>query len=210
MVIKVCGFKRIKDIEIAIELKIDYIGFNFYSKSPRYLPFDDARELLKRVPADVGRIGVFVNETCETIGRFVSGVGLSGIQLHGNETPEFCLQVKKCFPEQILIKAFRIHSTDDFDLMQQYEPDFFLLDAFDKRVLGGSGKRIDSNLLRQLPIRFSKVFIAGGITPDNAFKIVENFQPYGIDVASGVEIRPGIKDHKKMRELVLKLKKQSN
>jgi len=204
--IKICGFTRKKDIKDAIKLRVDYIGINFYPKSKRYISHENAKKILNGIKENIKIIGLFVNEKLKKIEEIVENLNLSGIQLHGDETPNFCLKLKKKFHDKIIIKAIRVKTKNDLKKINNYEEvDFFLLDSFNKNLPGGTGKLINFNLLdKSLP--FKKIFIAGGITPENVKEIIRKFHPYGIDVANGVEKKPGIKDKKKIEKLVKAVK----
>jgi len=207
--IKVCGFTRRKDIEDTLSLGIKIIGINFYHKSPRYVSFEKATVLLKNLPGDIVAIGVFVNPDEKTVNEALSSLNISGVQLHGDEPPSLISKIKKNFPGSIVIKALRVKNRESLMKgIRRYEVDFFLLDAYKKGLLGGTGKEIDTSCLNEPGLPWKKIFLAGGITPDNAAGVVKQFNPYGIDIASGVELAPGIKDIEKIRQLMENLNEQ--
>ncbi len=207
MKIKICGFTVRNDIECAISLGIRIVGINLYDKSPRHVSFERARELLGGLPSGVMSIGVFVNPDEGTLLSSMEILNLSGVQLHGDEPPELIRKIRKEFPDRIIIKALKVGNSASLQNgLKNYRPDYFLLDAYRKDIPGGTGRCIEKAFLREAGIPWEKIFLAGGITPENVRETVEEFKPYGIDVASGVESTPGRKDSKKMRRLVYNVK----
>lgn len=207
--IKICGFTRKKDIENAVEIGVDIIGLNFYPKSLRYLPFREAEKLIEGV-AGILKVGVFVNPDEKLLFEYVKKLKLDGVQLHGNEPPSLLKKFKKAFPDKILIKAIRVKDRESLKKLKQYRSDFFLLDTYVEEIAGGTGKKIDYSVLSGIDLPWNKIFLAGGITPENVREILKKFKPYGVDVASGVEIAPGIKDKEKMIKFVEEVRKISN
>ncbi|HRR96722.1 MAG TPA: phosphoribosylanthranilate isomerase, partial [Candidatus Ratteibacteria bacterium] len=134
--------------------------------------------------------------------EYVRKLNLDGAQLHGNEPPSLVKKFKKIFPDKILIKSIRIKNKNSFNKIKNYKFDYLLIDAFDEKLSGGTGKLINYKYLDRKDIPFARIFLAGGITPENVKDIIKRFSPYGIDVASGVEIAPGIKIKEKMKKLV--------
>jgi len=202
MKIKICGFTRKQDIEDAIALRVDFLGFNFYEKSPRYIRIKEAEKILTGIGKNIFKIGVFVNPDFLSVEKTVKELDLSGIQLHGYETPSLCREFKKTFPDKILIKAIRVKEKQDIEKMERYEADFFLLDSYLENLFGGTGNLLNFEILNKTSLPLHKIFVAGGITPDNVAEILQKIIPYGIDAASGVEQSPGIKDKEKMKKLV--------
>jgi phosphoribosylanthranilate isomerase len=206
--IKICGFKRKKDIIDAISLGIKWIGLNFYEKSPRFIIEKEAKILIEDLPDDIKKIGVFVNPDEKKLFEIVKKLKINGIQLHGNEPPALLGKFKKEFPEKILIKA--IHVKDKEDILKKIKKykmaDFFLLDRYEENLYGGTGKKIDDREIENIDLPWNKIFIAGGIKPENVKDIIRKFKPFGIDVASGVEIAPGIKDIEKIKKLIEEVK----
>lgn len=206
--IKICGFKRRKDIEDAICLGIRWIGLNFYEKSPRYINEKECEILIDGLGKNIKKIGVFVNPDERKLFQLINKLKIDGVQLHGNEPPSLIKKIKERFPEKIVIKAIRVKNKEDLKKkMKKYKmADFFLFDAFDEEKFGGTGKMINERLIDVKDILWERVFIAGGIKPENIGEIVKKYKPYGIDVASGVEIAPGIKDKEKMKKLIEEVK----
>ncbi|MCM8762251.1 MAG: phosphoribosylanthranilate isomerase [Candidatus Omnitrophica bacterium] len=207
MQIKICGFTRKKDIDEAVSLGIKIIGLNFYHKSPRYITTEKAKEILIGLDKNIKVIGVFVEPDEKYLFQITDALNLSGIQLHGDEPPSLVEKVKREFSEKIVIKALRVKDKKELEEgMKRYSPDFFLLDAYDVSIYGGTGIRISHSLLEGVYIPWEKVFLAGGITPNNIKDVLIKFHPYGIDVASGVESAPGIKDKNKIKLLLKNIK----
>ncbi|MHC4186084.1 MAG: phosphoribosylanthranilate isomerase [Planctomycetota bacterium] len=193
--VKICGITNYDDAAAAIDLGADLLGFNFYPKSPRFIAPEKAGQIISRLPGFVDVAGVFVNDSFDHVHETISTCQLSWVQLHGDETPEFCrsffsLNVKT-------MKALRVKDQSDIEKAEDYFTDAILLDAFDPEKYGGTGLTFDWNIVGHIGKR---IFLAGGINPDNAAKAIE-LGVYGIDICSGIEAAPGKKDHKKMKKL---------
>ena len=191
--VKVCGMTNLKDALVAVEEGADAVGFIFYKKSPRSVTMKLVREIVLEVPPFVNTVGVFVDETAEQINKIADYCNLDIIQLHGDESPTFCKKIRRK-----VIKAFRIKDMQSVKKLSSFQVSGFLLDTFSENLHGGTGKVFDWNLA--LPAKkFGPVIMAGGLTPNNVQQAVRQVRPYGVDVCSGVESEPGIKDHKKVR-----------
>ena len=193
--VKICGITNIADALAAVELGADMLGFNFYPPSPRYLTAEKAIEIIKKLPTFVDTVGIFVNPGVDELRDMVGQGFLNWIQLHGDESPEFCDDLRWVHAKTI--KAVRVRSHDDIERAQEYGTDGILLDAFHPELYGGTGETFDWEVVGHINRR---VFLAGGITADNAVKAVE-VGVYAIDVCSGIEVEPGRKDHEKMKKL---------
>lgn len=193
--VKICGITNAKDALAAVEMGADLLGFNFYPKSKRYITSEKALKIINKLPTFVDTVGVFVNASVDEIKNITEQGFLNWVQLHGDETPEFCDSLQ--WLNARTIKAIRVRSADQIKEIQQYYTDAVLLDAFTPKEYGGTGKTFDWKLIGHLAKR---VFIAGGINPDNAAAAIE-IGVYGIDICSGIEASPGKKDHKKMKQL---------
>jgi phosphoribosylanthranilate isomerase len=193
--VKICGITNYEDAQAAIDLGADLLGFNFYPKSPRYIAPDKAREIINKLPGFIDITGVFVNSPLEQIREAVGTCQLNWVQLHGEESPEFCESFRSL--EVKTMKAVRVKDQSDIQKAEGYFTDAILLDAFDPGKYGGTGLTFDWNIVGHIGKR---VFLAGGINPDNAAAAIE-LGVYGIDVCSGIEVRPGKKDHEKMKQL---------
>jgi phosphoribosylanthranilate isomerase len=200
--VKICGLTNYDDAAAAIDMGADLLGFNFYPKSPRFVTPDKASEIINKLAGFMDIAGVFVheagnneNESFSKIKETIDQCQLNWVQLHGDESPQFCrlflsLNVRT-------MKAIRVKDKKDVERADDYFTDAVLLDAFHPEKYGGTGLTFDWNIIGHIGKR---VFLAGGINPDNAAKAVE-LGVYGIDICSGIESEPGKKDHKKMKKL---------
>ncbi len=193
--VKICGITNYDDAVAALDLGADLLGFNFYHKSPRFVPPEKAGEIIGKLPAFIDIAGVFVNESIEKINETRNICRLDWVQLHGDEDTDFCKQFLSHNVK--VMKAIRVKDQEDIEKAEDFFTDAILLDAFDPDKYGGTGLSFDWNVIGHINKR---VFLAGGINPDNAAEAAE-LGVYGIDVCSGIEAEPGKKDHKKMKKL---------
>jgi len=193
--VKICGITNYEDAVAAMEMGADLLGFNFYRQSPRYIEPAKAAEIVRRLPAFIDVSGVFVNSTLEEIREIAGLCQLDWIQLHGDENTDFCKWL--AYDSVKTMKALRVKDAEDLQRVDSYFTDAVLLDAYNPAKYGGTGLTFDWNIIGNIAKR---VFLAGGITPDNAAAAV-GLGVYGIDVCSGVEAEPGRKDHGKMKAL---------
>lgn len=193
--VKICGITNVEDALAAIEMGADLIGFNFYPQSKRYVTPDQAREIIDKLPTFVDTAGIFVNAAGEHVRAVAKMCSLNWVQLHGDETPEYCEALQ--WISSKVMKAIRIKDAADIERAETFYTDAILLDAFHPEEYGGTGHKFDWTLVRRLQTR---IFLAGGITPENAVEAVE-VGAYGIDICSGIESTPGKKDHEKMQKL---------
>ena len=198
--VKICGITNYQDAIAAIDMGADLLGFNFYSKSPRYISPDNALEIINKLPAIIDIAGVFVNASHEQITETIDKCQLNWVQLHGDEQPEFCHELAAVNVKTM--KAISVKDDKDIEKADSFFTDAILLDAFDSEKYGGTGITFDWNIIGHIGKR---VFLAGGINPDNAAKAVE-LGVYGIDICSGIEAEPGKKDHNKMKKLFENIK----
>ena len=191
MFVKVCGITRLEDALHAVEHGATAIGFVFWPSSPRSIDSHGAAEIIAGLPSDVTTVGVFVNETVEGIRSVVGKTGIIAVQLHGDEPPEYA--------HAIGCPILRSASVDDAaDIGDAWPPSTTLLvDAFDPVRRGGTGRVVDWSRAAQLA-RQRPIVLAGGLTPDNVADAVAVVRPYGVDVSSGVEATPGVKDPEKV------------
>jgi phosphoribosylanthranilate isomerase len=193
MVIKICGVTRKEDALLAVSLGAWAVGFNFYEKSPRRVTVEQAAGMAALLPLGVRRVGVFVNAGRSAIERTVAGAGLDMIQLHGDEPPDMC----HSWPCEV-IKAMPLRSGEDVERLAAYEVYLHLVDSGIGGAYGGTGKLSDWTLAAEAAARH-RLLLAGGLTPDNVAEAVRAVRPFGVDVASGVEREPGVKDASKMK-----------
>ena len=195
--VKICGVRSIGEAEAAAEAGADALGFNFWPRSPRYVAPDAARDAVRQVSPFVASIGVFVNEDQRRIADIVSEVGLSAVQLHGDETPEFCAGLGSIR----IIKAIRVSRDFDYALIKAFPVSMVLLDTGVKGSYGGTGQVFDWRVAVEAK-RYARIILAGGLTIENVAEAIAMAQPTAIDVCSGVEAEPGRKDLNKLRDFM--------
>jgi len=194
--IKICGLTRRQDAEAAVELGADFLGFNFYPPSPRCVSPALARAMQADLPETAVSVGVFVNAEAERIREIQQAANLDLIQLHGDEPPEFCAGLG--LP---VIKAFRVAGPEDLARLAEYRVWAALVDS--KTIeYGGSGQTADWDLASQAARQAPRLFLAGGLTPDNVAFAIRVVRPWAVDAASGVESAPGVKDKDKMKRFI--------
>jgi phosphoribosylanthranilate isomerase len=198
--VKICGITNLEDARAAMQMGADMLGFNFCRASPRYIEPGKAAEIIWRLPAFIDTCAVFVNPTIEQIKTMIADGLFNWVQLHGDETPEFCDSLLSLNVR--VMKALRVKTAEDIKNAERYYTDAVLLDAYRSDKYGGTGTTFDWNIVGHIRKR---VFLAGGINPDNAARAIE-VGVYGIDVCSGVESAPGKKDHEKLRRLFENIK----
>jgi len=199
VVVKICGVRTPADAGAAVAAGADLLGINFVSSSPRYVDPDTARALARAVPG-VPLVGVFVDAAREDVERIAAHVGLAGLQFHGDEPPAACRGWT-----QRTIKALRPRPGADVAAdAATYETDFILLDSYVPGIAGGTGVVLDRAAARGIPRE--RLFVAGGLRPETVAEVVRTLRPHGVDVASGVERSPGVKDHDKIRDFIRRAK----
>lgn len=195
--IKICGITRFEDARVAANLGVDALGFIFFKKSPRYIAPEEAAKIIRQLPPFISRVGVFVNEELPSILEIAQIAGIDTLQLHGTESPDFCDQS----PLPVL-KTFSVKPDMNFSILDTYKTAGFLLDTWNSNMYGGSGKTFDWTIAKNICARFNNVVIAGGLGASNIEEALDMVHPYGIDISSGVEIMPGVKNPHKMRDVV--------
>jgi phosphoribosylanthranilate isomerase len=202
--VKICGITNIEDAAAAVQLGADLLGFNFYPKSPRFIEPKEAEKIIRKLPAFVDVVGLFINESSDHVRKISGDLMLNWVQLHGDESPGFCASLDN-MPAKV-IKAIRIKDGKDIEYARNFATDALLLDAYHPSLYGGTGERFNWKLLPQLTgHKFGRTFLAGGITAENIVEAIgQGF--YGIDICSGIESSAGKKDHKKMADLFSKIK----
>lgn len=191
--VKICGLTKKEHIQVAVEEQVDYIGFVF-AKSKRQVTVEQAKVLAQSIPEPIQKVGVFVNETVENMLHIAKEVPLDVIQLHGQE-PQ---QVVEALKPYTTIKAISVRTKEDVQKAAQYNVDYYLFDAPGIEYEGGSGNTFDWTLLENTKINRQNIILAGGLSPENVGRAIEQVEPYRIDVSSGVEI-DGQKDEMRMR-----------
>lgn len=196
--VKICGITNLKDALHALRCGADALGFNFYSKSPRYIDKDRAREIIDALPPLYAAVGLFVNADTEMVREVADLCRLSAVQLHGDESPEYCSAVGRP-----VIKAIRVKDELSLSRMADYKASAFLLDSYNEELYGGTGMTFYWDLAGEAS-RYGLIILAGGLTPDNVEEAVRKVRPYGVDVCSGVEKEPGKKDPERVRRFMEK------
>lgn len=196
--VKICGITRLEDATLAVELGAAALGFNFYPKSPRYITPSSARAIINKLPPFVMAVGVFANETDGThVATIARQAGVTTVQLHGTSSP-LTGTGAKALEGFAVLQAIAVSKGFKPALLQQSKANAFLLDAYDSGLHGGTGKTFDWSLAREAK-NFGTIILAGGLTPENVGQAIREVRPYAVDVASGVESAPGIKDPAKLR-----------
>ncbi len=219
MWIKICGIRDVETARWVAEFSPDAIGLNFYSPSPRCVTPEVATEICRIVPGTIDKVGVFVNHPVSDIVSLVQSCGLTGIQLHGDESPRDLAQLKAALPNIKLIRAFRIHISDEtstreswvrvareLDECRRLGLSLFasLIDAFVPGSYGGTGRTIfgDGITAAYDKANWPAMILAGGLTPENIVEAITSVHPWGVDVASGVESAPGVKDRSRVERFI--------
>ncbi|MFL6254776.1 MAG: phosphoribosylanthranilate isomerase [Pyrinomonadaceae bacterium] len=205
--IKVCGITNLEDALAALEAGADLLGFNFYTRSPRFITPAEARKIIEQLPGSVASVGVFVNESAPAdVERIAREAGLGAVQLHGDETPEFCQSLHGL----TTIKALRVGAGFNVETAAAYQTGAVLLDAYVAGERGGTGHTFDWTLATLTCKLVSRLFLAGGLNPDNVATAVAAVRPYAVDVCSGVETAPGRKSPQLMRRFVEEVRAVEN
>ena len=228
--IKICGITRLEDALFAVDAGFWAIGFIFVKNTPRYITPQKAREIINNIPGKIEkigmneekaflsgenelqnnscfatlplRIGVFADCLFDEVVRDSEIAGISTIQLHGNETPEFCSKLSKCTGKKI-IKAIQIKNKESLKLINKYKNSvsYILLDSYSEKLKGGTGKTFDWSIAKETQSYDIPLIIAGGLNPDNLIAAYEEIKPFALDISSGVEKSKGIKDINKLKIL---------
>lgn len=201
--IKVCGMTDKSEVADAVAAGVDALGFIFVKESPRKVEPDEVRAIVVDLPPFVDAVGVFVDEEAEVVDEIVQYCGLTMVQLHGAESPEYCEEISTR-----VVKAFRVGPGSTESDLTPYEGKItaFLLDTYSKKAAGGTGKTFDWRLVEAINFPGSLI-LAGGLTPDNVGEAIRQVRPLAVDVNSGVETMPGRKDINEIRRFVEEVKK---
>ena len=197
--IKICGITKPKQALSCVEMGADLIGLNCWKGSSRYIIPEIISEIVLELPESAKAVGIFVNESPASINGIMKQTGMDWVQLHGDEPVETCKKLK--FP---WFKAFRMSANFKMSLIKQYKQETFLVDAYSKFHFGGSGEKIDTDLAIKAS-GLGKMILAGGLTPENVEEAVEKVNPWAVDVCSGVESKPGIKDMQLVERFINKI-----
>ncbi len=206
---KICGITNLEDALTAVDAGADALGFVFYESSPRRIDLEAARKIVKQLPEMIEKVGVFVNQTEESICVLADAAGLTAVQLHGdNEDPHVADLIAERRPHLKVVVGISMHHPKPEGWAMMWHPDVvhaFLVDSGNSSNYGGTGKTFDwqaSQRSIEEIARLGRVVVAGGLTPGNVTAAIRMLRPWGVDVASGVETRPGKKDREKVRAFV--------
>ena len=199
--IKICGITNIDDALMAIDTGADALGFNFVPDTPRYLKDTKAAaKIIEQLPPFITTVGLFVNAAPEVIQAIADECHIDMLQLHGDESPQFCRGLNRR-----VIKAVRVKDESSCSHLSDYRVSGYLLDTYVKGTMGGTGVAFDWRLAVKAK-QYGQVILAGGLNPDNVGPAVQQVRPYGVDVSSGVEVSPGRKDPVKVQTFIRNVK----
>ena len=196
--VKICGITNLDDARVAVDAGADALGFNFYPRSPRCVSPAAASEIIDQLAPSVLRVGVFVNEEAQSLLRIVSEANLSAVQLHGDESPHYCDQLKQLF----VIKAF---AASEGLHLSAYDVEAIMLDTKDDLLRGGTGRVFDWSIAQRASKSVksaAKLFLAGGLSPENVANAIATVKPYAVDACSCLEETPGKKNHERVRAFI--------
>lgn len=195
--IKICGITNPEDALCAAALGVNALGFIFHAASPRYVSPRKAKEIIGLLPSGVVRVGVFVNGDADEVMRTTDGCGLDMIQLHGDESPEYCRR----FPPGSIVKAVFLNTENDIAHLDNYHVRAFLADSRHDGRYGGTGRKADWALAARAAARYPLI-LAGGLSEENIAAALATAAPGAVDINSGIEIAPGSKDHERMKRII--------
>ena len=195
--VKICGVTSVAAALVAAEAGADMIGLMFYAGSPRHVTLATATEISRALPPFVLRVGVFVNPEPAAVLAALAACGLNLLQFHGDEDSDFCTQFGV-----MSLKALRVRDAESLQTLANFHTEAFLLDAYSAAGLGGTGEKFNWDLAVAAQKFGKPIFLAGGLTPENVADAVRRVRPFAVDVSSGVEAAPGIKDAAKVRAFI--------
>lgn len=197
--VKICGITSLKDGLMAANYGASALGFIFYKNSPRYIAPQLLKTWISKVPSNLKKVGVFVNKDVDKVNKIAGDLNLDMVQLHGDESPEYCNQMIKP-----VIKVFKVNNEFDPTVLNDYPVSAFLFDTYKKESYGGTGESFDwqsiSNLDTEIPI-----ILSGGLNAENILEGIKVVMPSAVDVNSGVESEPGVKDAEKVKYFFTRL-----
>ena len=196
--VKICGITNLDDALAAVNAGADALGFNFYKPSPRYITPQQARKIIEQLPDSLLTVGVFVNEESEAVRNIAEEVGLKALQLHGYESPEYCRGLAGYY----VIKALAVSASFDPQTPNQYEVEAIMLDTKHNTLRGGTGHVFDWSIAQRLALTIPKLYLAGGLSPENVENAVKTVRPFAVDACSALEDSPGKKNEERMRVFV--------
>jgi phosphoribosylanthranilate isomerase len=196
--VKVCGITNLEDALCAVDAGAGALGFNFYMPSPRYIEPGSAREIIEKLPKRILTVGVFVNEENERVKSAATEAGVTALQLHGDESPQYCAE----FKEWYVIKAFSVGEDFDANTAVDYPVKAVMIDARHKTLRGGTGLLSDWSIAKRIRELGKPLFLAGGLSPDNVGEAITVVKPYAVDACSALEERPGKKNQQRVEAFV--------
>ena len=197
--IKICGITNLDDAVAAVAAGADALGFNFYKPSPRYVTPQTTREIVEHLPSTILTVGVFVNEESpQSLKNIASEAGVTAFQLHGDESPGYCRELA----DRYVIKTLSVSGDFDMERVQDYEVNAIMLDTKHNSLRGGTGRVFDWSIAQEVNRVVPKLFLAGGLAPENIAEAIELVRPFAVDACSALEDIPGIKNHERMRAFV--------
>ncbi len=207
MKVKLCGFTKKESLETAIDCGCDFLGFVFFEKSPRNITTKNSSELAKIIPSQIAKVAVVVNPELDLLRQINESLKPDFMQFHGTETVEYLQNFRKEFPTIKIIKAFGIGAKEDFLDLQNYEScaDYFLFDHKSKQEFGGSGKKINWEILEEIPSA-KNWFLSGGLNSENILQALTTTKAKMIDISSGIEEIRGEKSSKLIKQFMQKIR----
>jgi len=197
--VKICGITRPQDARAAVICGAWAVGFIFYRKSPRFITPQKAKRIIRDLPPFITPVGVFVNTSPKEVRRVASICSLRTLQFHGDETPAYCRRfLKDCK----VIKAFRLTDKIDLKRIQEYDVSAILMDTYKAGIYGGTGTSFPWSLFERMKRIKQPIILSGGLKLSNVRQAINKLQPFGVDISSGVEKSPGIKDHIKLKDFI--------
>ena len=198
--VKICGITNLDDALAAVAAGADALGYNFYKPSPRYITPQRAREIIEQLPDALLTVGVFVNEESpDAVRNIAKEAGIRALQLHGDESPAYCRELASGY---YVIKVFSVSDSCDVEAAQAYEVEAIMLDTKHNTLRGGTGRVFDWSVAQRLRPAIPKLFLAGGLSPENIENAIEIVRPFAVDACSALEDTPGKKNHARMRAFI--------
>ena len=198
--VKICGITSLKNASMAVNFGASALGMIFYRGSLRYVEPYKTGKWISQISGQVKKVGVFVNEEIEVIQSIVKRLSLDYVQLHGDESPEFCAKINKP-----IIKVIRVDNYVDNSLLKEYNVNAFLMDTYKEGLPGGTGEKFNWNFISSLKTE-TPIILSGGLNAENIIEGIDRIHPAAVDLSSGVESSPGKKDQNKMKQLFNVLK----
>ncbi|MGH7799503.1 MAG: phosphoribosylanthranilate isomerase [Thermodesulfobacteriota bacterium] len=194
--IKICGITNLEDALFSVDLGTNALGFVFYKGSKRYIEPDNAKSIISKLPPFVTTVGVFANQELEEIKKIKEKTGFDAFQLHGDESPDFCMKL-----EGKIIKAIRVKDSINPEEIESYPTQAILFDNYSIEYYGGTGETFGWEILKGFDTS-KKIILSGGLTPENVAQAIRIVNPYAVDVSSGVEDSPGKKNPDKLKRFI--------